>query len=61
MKREELDNTTRMSLFEAARWTLSSFNNQPWGSIYAKRNSHNIIVTLVSLQIYLVKRILLVQ
>lgn len=27
------------TLFEAARWAPSSFNNQPWRFIYAKRNS----------------------
>ena len=39
MTGEELDNDTLMSLFEAARWTPSSFNNQPWRFIYAKRNT----------------------
>lgn len=28
-----------MSLFEAARWAPSSFNEQPWRFIYAKRNT----------------------
>ncbi len=28
-----------MSLFEAAGWAPSSFNNQPWRFIYAKRNT----------------------
>lgn len=28
-----------MSLFEAARWAPSSFNNQPWRFIYAKRDT----------------------
>jgi hypothetical protein len=28
-----------MSLFEAARWAPSSYNNQPWRFIYAKRNT----------------------
>ena len=27
------------SLFEAARWAHSSYNNQPWRFIYAKRNT----------------------
>lgn len=27
------------SLFEAARWAPSAFNNQPWRIIYAKRNT----------------------
>jgi nitroreductase len=30
-----------MSLFEAARWAPSSFNNQPWRFIYAKRNTQH--------------------
>lgn len=28
-----------MSLFEAARWAPSSYNNQPWRFVYAKRKS----------------------
>lgn len=28
-----------MSLFEAARWAPSSYNNQPWRFIYAKRDT----------------------
>jgi nitroreductase len=36
---EELDDDTIMSLFEAARWAPSSYNNQPWRFIYAKRNT----------------------
>jgi nitroreductase len=39
MTGEELDYDTLMSVFEAARWTPSSFNNQPWRFIYAKRNT----------------------
>jgi nitroreductase len=38
---EELDDDTIMSLFEAARWAPSSYNNQPWRFIYAKRNTEN--------------------
>jgi nitroreductase len=38
---EELDEDTIMSLFEAARWAPSSYNNQPWRFIYAKRNTEN--------------------
>jgi nitroreductase len=30
MTGEELDEDTIMSLFEAARWAPSSYNNQPW-------------------------------
>ena len=39
MTGEEMDNDTIMSLFEAARWAPSSYNNQPWRFIYAKRNT----------------------
>ncbi len=39
MTGEELNNNDIMSLFEAARWAPSSFNNQPWRFIYAKRNT----------------------
>jgi len=39
MTGEELDEDDIMSLFEAARWAPSSFNNQPWRFIYAKRNT----------------------
>jgi hypothetical protein len=30
MTGEELDDEDLMTLFEAARWAPSSFNNQPW-------------------------------
>ena len=39
MSGEELNDQDIMSLFEAARWAPSSFNNQPWRFIYAKRNT----------------------
>lgn len=39
MTGEEIDNDVLMSLFEAARWAPSSFNNQPWRFIYAKKTS----------------------
>ena len=39
MTGEELDDDTVMPLFEAARWAPSSYNNQPWRFIYAKRNT----------------------
>ena len=39
MSGEELNDEDIMSLFEAARWAPSSFNNQPWRFIYAKRNT----------------------
>jgi nitroreductase len=41
MTGEELGNEDIMSLFEAARWAPSSFNNQPWRFIYAKRNTEH--------------------
>ena len=41
MTGEELDDDTIMGLFEAARWAPSSYNNQPWRFIYAKRNTKN--------------------
>jgi nitroreductase len=41
MTGEELKNEDIMSLFEAARWAPSSFNNQPWRFIYAKRNTEH--------------------
>src|SRR3984893_8632211 len=34
---ERLSEDELMSLFEAARWAPSSFNNQPWRFIYARR------------------------
>jgi nitroreductase len=39
MNTEELNDEDIMSLFEAARLAPSSFNNQPWRFIYAKRNT----------------------
>ena len=39
MSGEELENQEIMPLFEAARWAPSSYNNQPWRFIYAKRNT----------------------
>jgi nitroreductase len=41
MTGEELNDDTIMTLFEAARWAPSSFNNQPWRFIYAKRNTQH--------------------
>ena len=41
MTGEDIDNTDLMSLFEAGRWAPSSFNNQPWRFIYAKRNTES--------------------
>lgn len=39
MSAEEISDAELMSLFEAARWAPSSYNNQPWHFLYAKRNS----------------------
>ncbi|MBI2148013.1 nitroreductase family protein [Candidatus Woesearchaeota archaeon] len=39
MTGEELEDKELMSLFEAARWAPSSYNNQPWRFLYAKRNT----------------------
>jgi nitroreductase len=36
---ESIPDTVLMSLFEAARWAPSSYNNQPWQFVYAKRNT----------------------
>ena len=41
MSGEEITNEELMSLFEAARWAPSSYNNQPWRFIYAKRNTEH--------------------
>src|SRR5213593_3827003 len=41
MTGEELDEHDIMSLFEAARWAPSSFNNQPWRFIYANRSTEH--------------------
>lgn len=38
MSGEILSDEELMSLFEAARWAPSSFDNQPWRFIYAKRD-----------------------
>jgi nitroreductase len=37
MSGEEMSLDELMSLFEAARWAPSSFNNQPWRFLYARR------------------------
>lgn len=39
MTGEEMSDEEIMPLFEAARWAPSSYNNQPWRFIYAKRNT----------------------
>lgn len=39
MTGEGINDEDLMSLFEAARWTPSSHNNQPWRFVYAKRDT----------------------
>jgi nitroreductase len=39
MSGEELNDEEFLPLFEAARWAPSSYNNQPWRFIIAKRNT----------------------
>ena len=39
MSGQEITNDELMSLFEAAKWAPSSYNNQSWRFIYAKRNT----------------------
>lgn len=39
MTGQELSDAELMPLFEAARWAPSSYNNQPWRFLYAKRNT----------------------
>lgn len=39
MTGESIDDETIQSLFEAARWAPSSYNNQPWRFLYAKKDT----------------------
>jgi len=39
MSGQEIETEKLMSLFEAARWAPSSFNNQPWRFLYSRRGS----------------------
>jgi nitroreductase len=39
MTGEEISDEELMPLFEAARWAPSSYNNQSWRFLYAKRNT----------------------
>lgn len=41
MSGESIPDDELMSLFEAARWAPSSYNNQPWRFIYAKRDTQH--------------------
>src|ERR1700691_915147 len=48
---EPMSDQELMTLFEAARWAPSSYNNQPWRFVYAKRETpfwdklFNLLVT----------------
>lgn len=39
MSGEEISEPALMELFEAARWAPSSYNEQPWRILYARRNT----------------------
>lgn len=39
MSGEEISEAELMVLFEAARWAPSSYNNQPWRILYARRDT----------------------
>jgi nitroreductase len=39
MTGENISQEDLMTLFEAARWAPSSYNNQPWRMLYARRDS----------------------
>ncbi len=39
MSGEEISEEDLMALFEAARWAPSSFNNQPWRILFARRGT----------------------
>ena len=39
MSGEEIPEEDLMTLFEAARWAPSSYNNQPWRILYARRGT----------------------
>lgn len=41
MTGEPITDEELKTLFEAARWAPSSYNNQPWRFIYAKRDTEN--------------------
>lgn len=41
MSGEALSDAQLMALFEAARWAPSSYNNQPWRFLYAKRDTEH--------------------
>jgi nitroreductase len=46
MSSEKLSDSELMTLFEAAKWAPSSFNNQPWRFIYARRGTKHFDIFL---------------
>jgi nitroreductase len=38
---EAIDEKTLLSFFEAARWSPSAYNSQPWRFLYARRDTPN--------------------
>ena len=41
MSGEEIEEADLLTLFEAARWAPSSYNNQPWRILYARRGTEH--------------------
>jgi len=41
MSAQAVTNEELMGLFEAAKWAPSSYNNQPWRFLYARRDTEN--------------------
>jgi nitroreductase len=41
MSGEEITEEELLTLFEAARWAPSSYNNQPWRILYARQNTEH--------------------
>jgi nitroreductase len=46
MSGEPITDEELFTLFEAARWAPSSFNNQPWRMLYAKRDTSHWLLFL---------------
>ena len=49
---EPITQAQLMSLFEAAKWAASSFNNQPWRFIYTEHKSHQFNTLLSTMNAY---------
>jgi nitroreductase len=54
MTGEELNDEDIMSLFEAARWAPSSFNNQPWRFLFMQKE---ILSTGIDSSIFCMRQI----